>query len=89
MVQQHDPTGLIHVILGGTQVAATIARPSPLAMPSFAWKLSDREIADVATFVRHSWGNQASSVSAQEVGKLRRELNLQVSHLTVNSGDRE
>jgi mono/diheme cytochrome c family protein len=89
MVQQHNPTGLIHVILGGTRVAATLARPSPLAMPSFAWKLSDQEIADVATFVRHSWGNQASSVSAKDVGKLRDELNLQVSHLTVNSGDHE
>jgi mono/diheme cytochrome c family protein len=89
MVQQQDPTGLIHVILGGTQVAATIARPSPLTMPSFAWKLSDQEVADVATFIRHSWGNQAASVPAKDVQKLRRALNLQTSHLTVNSGDHE
>jgi mono/diheme cytochrome c family protein len=89
MVQQQDPTGLIHVILGGTQVAATVARPSPLTMPSFAWKLSDQEVADVATYIRHSWGNQAASVPAKDVQKLRRELNLQTSHLTVNSGDHE
>jgi|HubBroStandDraft_4_1064222.scaffolds.fasta_scaffold1669512_2 hypothetical protein len=24
----------------------------------------DQEIADVSTFIRHSWGNQAASVSA-------------------------
>jgi mono/diheme cytochrome c family protein len=89
MVQQPDPTGLIHVILGGTQVASTAARTSPLAMPSFAWKLSDAEVADLATFLRHTWGNQASSVPATEVAKLRRELNLQVNHLTANSGDHQ
>ena len=49
-------------------------RPTPLAMPAFAWKLDDRQIAAVATYVRNAWGNAASPVSASDVGKLRRKV---------------
>jgi len=87
MLQQADPTGLEHLILGGTRVGVSASRPSPLGMPSFAWKLSDQEIADVSTFIRNSWGNQAAPVSASDVRDLRKKLNLQTVHLTENSGD--
>jgi mono/diheme cytochrome c family protein len=87
VVQQADPTSVVHLILSGTRVAVTPARPSPLAMPSFAWKLSDAEIADVATYIRNSWGNQAAPVSTEAVGAMRRRLDLKVDHLTANSGD--
>ena len=56
-------------------------------MPSFAWKLSDQEVADVATFVRNSWGNEASAVSVSDVRKARKLLKLESVHLTANSGD--
>ena len=87
MLQQSDPTGLEHVILGGTRIGISASRPSPLSMPSFAWKLSDQEIADVSTFIRNSWGNRAAQVSASDVRDLRKRLDLQTVHLTVNSGD--
>jgi hypothetical protein len=58
-------------------------------MPSYAWKLSDAEVADVATYVRNSWGNRASPVSADRVGGLGRRLNLEKPILTQNSGDRD
>ncbi len=87
MLQQPDPTGLEHLILGGTRVGVSASRPSPLGMPSFAWKLTDQEIADVSTFIRNSWGNQAAPVTAADVGELRKKLNLQTVHLTENSGD--
>lgn len=87
MLQQADPTGLEHLILGGTRVGVSASRPSPLGMPSFAWKLTDQEIADVSTFIRNSWGNQAAAVAATDVGALRKKLNLQTVHLTDNSGD--
>jgi mono/diheme cytochrome c family protein len=57
-------------------------------MPSFAWKLSDAEIADVATYLRNSWGNQAAAVSTTEVRDLRQHLGLEMVHYTANSGDR-
>jgi mono/diheme cytochrome c family protein len=87
MLQQSDPTGLEHLILAGTHIGISASRPSPLSMPSFAWKLTDQEIADVSTFIRNSWGNQAAAVSASEVTALRKKLDLQAVHLTVNSGD--
>lgn len=87
MLQQPDPTGLEHLILGGTRVGVSASRPAPLGMPSFAWKLTDQEIADVSTFIRNSWGNQAAPVAAAGVGELRKKLNLQTVHLTDNSGD--
>jgi mono/diheme cytochrome c family protein len=89
MLQQPDPTGLVHLILGGTRIGVSASRPSPLGMPSFAWKLSDQEIADVSTFIRNSWGNQAAPVEARDVADLRRKLNLQTVHLTDNSGDHQ
>jgi mono/diheme cytochrome c family protein len=87
MLQQSDPTGLEHLILGGTRVGVSASRPSPLGMPSFAWKLTDQEIADVSTFIRNSWGNQAAPVAAADVSELRKKLNLQTVRLTDNSGD--
>jgi len=89
MLQQADATGLEHLILAGTRVAATSTRPSPLSMPSFAWKLTDQEIADVATYIRNSWGNQASTVRASEVADLRKRLKLERPHYTDNSGDQQ
>jgi len=87
MLQQSDPTGLEHLILAGTRIGVSSSRPSPLSMPSFAWKLTDQEIADVSTFIRNSWGNQAAPVSASDVRDLRKTLDLRTVHLTLNSGD--
>jgi mono/diheme cytochrome c family protein len=87
MLQQANPAGVLHLILAGTRIGTSASRPSPLSMPSFAWKLSDQEIADVSTFIRNSWGNQASPVSESDVSAARKKLNLETVHLTENSGD--
>jgi mono/diheme cytochrome c family protein len=88
VVQQSDPAGLAHLILAGSRTAPTATRPSALSMPSFAWKLTDPQIADVSTYIRNSWGNQAQPVSARQVADMRRRLGLKTVHLTDNSGDR-
>jgi mono/diheme cytochrome c family protein len=87
VAQQADPGGLEHLILAGARTGPSPTRPSPLSMPSFAWKLSDEEIADVSTYVRNSWGNRADPVSTAQVSKMRQALGLETTHLTVNSGD--
>jgi mono/diheme cytochrome c family protein len=87
MLQQADPTGLEHLILAGGRIGISPSHPSALTMPSFAWKLDDQEIADVSTFIRNSWGNQAAEVSASDVRSARKKLNLDNVRLTVNSGD--
>jgi mono/diheme cytochrome c family protein len=88
MLQQPDPTGLIHAVLGGSRTGPSQSRPSPLTMPTFGWKLSDQEVADVSTYIRNSWGNQASQVTADQVKKLRTALGLNKPYYTANSGDR-
>jgi mono/diheme cytochrome c family protein len=87
MLQQDDATGLLHLILAGGRIGTSPSRVSPLTMPSFAWKLSDAEIADVSTFIRNSWGNAAPAISTEDVHRLREKLDLMTVHLTVNSGD--
>lgn len=73
-VQQKDPTTVLHFILGGTRRTPTDRNPSPLSMPSYAWKLDDAQVAAVATYVRNSWGNAAEPVDAKAVGTLRGHL---------------
>jgi mono/diheme cytochrome c family protein len=72
LVQQTDPTSLMHVVLRGARSVATDGAPTAPAMPQFAWLLKDGEVAAVLTYIRNSWGNAAPAVSAGEVGKARR-----------------
>jgi mono/diheme cytochrome c family protein len=85
--QQADPTGVLHIILAGDRTAATNSRPTPLTMPSFAWKLTDQQIADVATYVRNSWGNRAQPITARQVGDMRRNLGIDSENLVAGSTD--
>ncbi|NIF28243.1 c-type cytochrome [Pantoea sp. Tr-811] len=71
VVQTADATSLIHVVLAGGTVPATHSAPSNFTMPAFGWRLGDQEVADVVNFIRTSWGNQGSSVSASDVKALR------------------
>jgi mono/diheme cytochrome c family protein len=66
-----DPTSLIHIVLSGSHMPSTAAAPTPLAMPDFGWRLNDQQVADVLSFIRCSWGNQAPPVTADEVAKVR------------------
>jgi mono/diheme cytochrome c family protein len=87
LVQQPDATTLRHMILAGSRIGTSTTRPTAFTMPSFAWKLSDTEIADVATYIRNSWGNRAAAVYASSVTDMRKRLDLNRLHLTANSGD--
>jgi mono/diheme cytochrome c family protein len=73
-VQQQDPTSVVRVILEGARSASTNATPTAFTMPRYDWKLSDEEIAAVATYVRNSWGNVAPSVAASNVRDTRSAL---------------
>jgi mono/diheme cytochrome c family protein len=88
VVQQDDPTGVLHIIMAGSRTGPGATRPSPLSMPSFAWKLDNQEIADVATYIRNSWGNRAAPVSADAAEQIRGRLKLGSERMTDNSSDR-
>jgi mono/diheme cytochrome c family protein len=71
LVQQADPTSLMHVVLRGSRSIATDKAPTAAAMPEFGWLLKDDEVAAVLTYIRNSWGNAAPAVTAAEVGSAR------------------
>jgi mono/diheme cytochrome c family protein len=62
-VQSDDATTLIRTVLFGSQAAATPDAPTGPAMPSFAWRLGDAQVAAVITYIRNAWGNAAAAVS--------------------------
>lgn len=74
IVQQTDPTSVLHVVLRGALSVGTASAPTAPAMPQFGWILDNDQVAAVATYIRNSWGNSAPSVSAGKAGKTRREL---------------
>ena len=65
---------MLHVILHGAEANHTQFAPTDPAMPAFDWKLSDAQVAAVATYIRTNWGNQASVVDASTVRTLREKL---------------
>nr|WP_310617066.1 c-type cytochrome [Pantoea cypripedii] len=71
-----DTSSIITTVLQGGRGAVTAGNPTSGAMPSFAWKLSDAQVAAVATYLRNSWGNAAPAVTADDVAKQRTSLRL-------------
>jgi mono/diheme cytochrome c family protein len=86
VVNAADPTSLIHIVLTGSAMPSTSTLPAPLAMPDFGWRLSDQQIADVLTFVRGSWGNQAEPVDTSAVKRLRATLQAQTPRRSARDG---
>ena len=63
----------MHITLTGSQTAQTATHPRVWTMPAFA-RLSDQEIAEILSFLRSSWGNNAKPVTPPDVAKIRAEL---------------
>lgn len=73
-VLSNDPSSLISIVLRGGKMAVTKDAVTGLTMPDFGWRLNDQQVAELLTFVRTSWGNQALTVTADQVQKLRKGL---------------
>jgi mono/diheme cytochrome c family protein len=58
-----NPDAVIAVILYGKEGEGT--------MPSWHGKLTDQEVAAVATYIRQAWSNQADPVTVSMVTKIR------------------
>jgi mono/diheme cytochrome c family protein len=66
-----DPRALILVVLNGLTPGSTPGQPAPAAMPPYDTTLSNRELAEIATYVRSNWGNAAPAVKPEDVKALR------------------
>lgn len=74
MVLAAHPDSLIAIVLNGSRLPSTAGAPSGLAMPPYGWRYSDEEVAQLTTFVRSAWGNQAPAVTADQVAAVRKQL---------------
>ncbi|MFD1803218.1 c-type cytochrome [Mixta tenebrionis] len=70
-----NPLTALRVVLDGAQTPVT-AEHMAQTMPGYGWTLSDRQAADLMSYLRGSWGNQAAPVTVQQVGQAR-QLNVQ------------
>jgi mono/diheme cytochrome c family protein len=73
-LQSADPTNTLRIILDGAQTVTTPRAPNAGSMPAYRDKLSDQEIADVANYIRNSWGNAAPTVTPAQAAEVRKGL---------------
>ena len=71
IVQFSNPTTMLRIMPQGSQSVVTAGQKPGYSMPAFA-ALSNKTLADIATYVRNSWGNRGSSVSVKDVKHLRK-----------------
>jgi mono/diheme cytochrome c family protein len=71
LLQSGDPLSTLRIILDGAQTVTTRRAPNPGSMPAYAKQLSDSEVADVANYIRNSWGNAAPLVTPTQVKRAR------------------
>ena len=64
-VMAASPNNAIRSLLSGGFGASTQERPRPYGMPPFAHQLDDQQAAAVLTYIRKSWGNEASAVAPE------------------------
>ncbi len=73
-IQARQPASVLRVVLQGAQLPAKAGQHGFVAMPGFADKLTDREIADLVNYIRNAWGNRGSVVDVDTVAKQRQAL---------------
>lgn len=85
VVLSDNPVSLVNIILNGSVRPATASALTDFAMPPFASRLTDREVADIVSFVRASWGNHANSVQVSLVNHIRQQTGAPMPALTNQS----
>jgi alcohol dehydrogenase (quinone), cytochrome c subunit len=82
-VLQRDPTSVLNIILNGAGRLVVNGVPDSYRMTPFRVLLNDQQIADVATFIRGSWGNTAAEVDVAQVRELRSATDPSSDHVIV------
>ncbi|MEA2830837.1 MAG: hypothetical protein QOF22_1585 [Bradyrhizobium sp.] len=71
-LQSADPSSTLRIILDGAQTVTTPLAPNTGSMPAYGEELSDQQVAEIANYIRNSWGNAAPLVRPAQVKRLRR-----------------
>lgn len=77
-----EADSLLHIMLTGWKTAQTAAHPRIYTMPGFS-RLADQEVAEILSFVRASWGNNAEPLAASLVKKSRAQLDPKTTDSSV------
>ncbi|MER2490520.1 PVC-type heme-binding CxxCH protein [Catenovulum sediminis] len=77
---------LLHGLSGPIEVNGQ-AYNSPMVMPGLAGnnQISDQDLADIATYIRNAWDNQAQAVKADDIKKMRAETKTQTIPYTAET----
>jgi mono/diheme cytochrome c family protein len=70
-IEMQSAVNPIRMVLNGGYPPGTKGNPMPYGMPPFAGLLSDNEVAAVVSYIRTTWGNRGTPVSAREANELR------------------
>ena len=70
-IQMTSSVNPVRMVLNGGYPPGTAGNPMPHGMPPFAQVLSDDEVAAVVTYIRKSWGNRGTAVTARDANFLR------------------
>lgn len=66
-----NPISLVKLVEQGAALPPGNEAPSTVAMPGYAGRLSDRDVADVVNYIRGAWGNRSGNeVQAADVGRI-------------------
>jgi len=71
VVQAVDPASMINIILYGAELPEPRLPSDWRHMEPFEDKLTDEEVALIASYVRSAWGNRAGKVASEQVAKQR------------------
>jgi mono/diheme cytochrome c family protein len=71
VVQAPSPASLLNTLMYGPQLPEPAFPTSWMTMEAFGEKMTDHEIAALASYVRSAWGNEAGAVSAADVAEHR------------------
>jgi alcohol dehydrogenase (quinone), cytochrome c subunit len=71
VVLDADPSSLVNLVLNGADPIVVKGVPDAYRMPQFRVQLNDEDTAEVLSFVRGAWGNDAAAVKTELVKTLR------------------
>jgi mono/diheme cytochrome c family protein len=75
---------LTHIVQLGVSGPIKVAgKDWNMAMAGMGATLPDEDLAAVLTYIRSSWGNQASPVTAEDVKKIRADIGKNNQGMTV------
>jgi mono/diheme cytochrome c family protein len=66
-----NASSLINLVLNGAEPLVVKGIPDAYRMPQYRIQLNDEQIAQVLSFARSAWGNDAAPVTTEQVKKLR------------------